>query len=363
MQKIITFFKKRFNLAQLLAVNLLIIAFLWIISGQFREVKIQDDRPDLAKKGSFKVVTNLSRAESVQKTETIYGKAEVRREVILKSEVTGKIAEILFNEGDEIKINDVIIKLDKRQLQASFNKAKSELKNAKLNYQAQARLLKKNLSSKSQYSKIKSLYQAAKSNYKLAEVKFENSEIKAPFNGVIEEIFIEEGEVIKSYDTNLVKLIDDYTIRIIGHVPEAIINNFHLNSEAEVILSGDIKTTGELIFIANSADNNTKSYNIEVLVDNKDGLIRDGMSAEIIIPTYQEMAHYIKPAALVLGDNGKVGIKHLNKNREVLFAEVEILEEEKDYILVTGLPDEIELIVVGQGFVTKGQIVDAELKR
>ena len=146
MQKIITFFKKRFNLAQLLAVNLLIIAFLWIISGQFREVKIQDDRPDLAKKGSFKVVTNLSRAESVQKTETIYGKAEVRREVILKSEVTGKIAEILFNEGDEIKINDVIIKLDKRQLQASFNKAKSELKNAKLNYQAQARLLKKNLS-------------------------------------------------------------------------------------------------------------------------------------------------------------------------------------------------------------------------
>ena len=85
-------------------------------------------------------------------------------------------------------------------------------------------------------------------------------------------------------------------------------------------------------------------------------MIRDGITAEMIIKTNQVDAHKISPSILLLNDNGKIGVRSV-KNNKVIFHNVTILEDSESGLWISGIPNNIELIVQGQGFVEDGQEV------
>jgi multidrug efflux system membrane fusion protein len=68
-------------------------------------------------------------------------------------------------------------------------------------------------------------------------------------------------------------------------------------------------------------------------------------------------AHSLTPALLALADDGTVGVKAVDAFDSVRFYPVEIIDSSLDGMLVTGVPDSLRVISVGQGFVTEGQAV------
>jgi len=74
------------------------------------------------------------------------------------------------------------------------------------------------------------------------------------------------------------------------------------------------------------------------------------------------MAHAFSAALLTLDDNGHTAVKTLNIDNEVVVSPVEILKSDRDQVWVSGLPQNINLITVGQGFTKAGDIVDAYYK-
>jgi len=74
------------------------------------------------------------------------------------------------------------------------------------------------------------------------------------------------------------------------------------------------------------------------------------------IKTKKILAHQVSPSILILNDDGKLGLRSV-KDNIVIFHEIEILEDSESGVWVSGLPDSIELIVQGQGFVENGQNV------
>ncbi len=90
---------------------------------------------------------------------------------------------------------------------------------------------------------------------------------------------------------------------------------------------------------------------------NEDYLIKEGLPSEITIPLAQQKAYKISPSVLALLDDGSVGVKVLDENDVVLFLPITLLKDTPDYLWVSGLPDNIRLITVGQEFVTQGQTV------
>ena len=70
------------------------------------------------------------------------------------------------------------------------------------------------------------------------------------------------------------------------------------------------------------------------------------------------MAHRVSPAVLALDDNGNLGVKALGADNTVIFHEVEIVKTESNGAWVTGLPNDITLITLGQGFVNPGEEVE-----
>jgi len=106
------------------------------------------------------------------------------------------------------------------------------------------------------------------------------------------------------------------------------------------------------------AEDTTRSFKIEVLIDQAPANIVTGISAQINIPVETIMAHRVSPAVLALDDNGNLGVKTLAANNTVEFRKVKIVKTESNGAWVTGLPNEVTLITLGQGFVNPGEEVE-----
>ena len=119
---------------------------------------------------------------------------------------------------------------------------------------------------------------------------------------------------------------------------------------------------GLLSYVSKTADSKTRTFRIELEINNSNFEIKDGITAELFIPTKNVQAHLIPPSSLTLDSEGKIGIRHISPNNEVIFSDVEIIGDEKELIWVTGLPEEITLITIGQEFVIEGQKVNYTLE-
>ena len=118
--------------------------------------------------------------------------------------------------------------------------------------------------------------------------------------------------------------------------------------------------TGNVSFIASSADKNTRTFRVEISVDNKDRTIRDGVSAEIYIKGKEEPAHKISPAILALNDQGKLGVRTVTPDNTVEFREIKILEDTNNGMWVSGLGKDARIITLGQEYVFQGQTVNVK---
>ena len=188
----------------------------------------------------------------------------------------------------------------------------------------------------------------------LGVVELNRTEVKAPFSGYLEQIvkpgnFLERGQ-------NCATIIQLDPITFIAEVPEFAINKIESGQETVMNLITGETVEGNLTFVSKSASDSTRTFKVESQVRNVEGLIRDGITSEMTIKTKKILAHQVSPSILILNDDGKLGLRSV-KDNIVIFHEIEILEDSESGVWVSGLPDSIELIVQGQGFVENGQNV------
>ena len=189
----------------------------------------------------------------------------------------------------------------------------------------------------------------------LGIVELNRTEVKAPFSGFIEQVvkpgnFLERGQVCAT-------IIQLDPITLIAGVPEYDINKVRIGQNVLVELVTGQKIKGKLTFVSKSASPDTRTFIVESQIENSDGKIKDGLTAEISIEIDKVMAHKISPSILLLNDEGKLGIRIVNKNKYAKFIEIIILEDSEEGLWVTGIPEEVEIVIQGQGFVEDGQEV------
>ena len=193
----------------------------------------------------------------------------------------------------------------------------------------------------------------------LGIVELNRTEVKAPFSGYIESIvkpgnFLDRGQICAT-------IIDLDPIKFVAEVPEIQVSKVNIGQEAIIELITNQRVNGNLTFVSKSASPKTKTFKIESEIVNSSGSIKDGVTATMTIRTDPVLAHRISPSILVLDDLGRIGVKVINPNNVVEFSEVQIIEDLEEGLWISGLPDSVEIIVQGQGFVEDGQIVTGKL--
>ena len=189
----------------------------------------------------------------------------------------------------------------------------------------------------------------------LGVVEVNRTQVKAPFSGFIEQIvkpgnFLERGQVCAT-------IIQLNPISFIAGVPEYDINKVQVGQKVSLELVTGQKINGKLTFVSKSASSDTRTFIVESQIENPQGLVKDGLTANMIIEIDKVKAHKISPSILLLNDGGKLGIRIVINSKIAKFIEIIILEDSEEGLWVTGIPEKVEIIIQGQGFVEDGQEV------
>jgi len=194
---------------------------------------------------------------------------------------------------------------------------------------------------------------------KLGIVELNRTEVKSPFSGYIESIvkpgnFLDRGQVCAT-------IIDLDPIKFIAEIPEIRIADVKVGQKVLIELITGEKIEGKLSFVSKSASPQTKTFRVESEIDNTKGLIKDGITSTITIKTDPILSHKISPSILDLDDSGNIGVKILTSENIVKFIPIFIVEDLEDGLWISGIPEKVDLIVKGHGFVEDGQKILAGL--
>ncbi|HUO88919.1 MAG TPA: efflux RND transporter periplasmic adaptor subunit [Rhizomicrobium sp.] len=290
-------------------------------------------------------------------TVTIRGRTQAKNEVDVRAEVEGVVQAIRFDKGDHVKAGDTLCEIKNNDRSAKVAQASALVAQMLKELQVAQDLYKQGFRSKTQLAQAEAAYAQAQAALTTTNVALANTHIKAPFDGYVDDRYVNVGDYMRPGDKCEMVIAPEPYLAI-GTVSEDQVGQINLGDPATVnLVTGEI-VKGEVTFVADRADPTTRAFRVEVTLPNKEAKLRDGVSAEIHIAVKRVRAQHISPGILVLSDNGTVGVRVVDKG-VVAFMPVRVLSDDANGSWITGLPDRVNVIVVGQEFVNNGQHVEA----
>ena len=335
-----------------------------MLSGIFQNSSNSNDINSLklnTEETVIKVKAKKIKSELRQSSVLVQGRTESNRNVLVSSETNGIVEEIFVKKGDFVNKDQILCKLSTDSRRAKLDEAKALMLQKKLEWDASKVLVEKGYRSQTKAAGSKAAYDASKALVIQMEEELENINIRSPFDGFFNDNLAEVGDFL-SIGMPCGQVVDYNPILVIGQVSEQEIKKIKSDIQGYAVLSTGEKLNGLLSYVSKTADSKTRTFRIELEINNSNFEIKDGITAELFIPTKKVQAHLIPPSSLTLDSEGKIGIRHISPNNEVIFSDVEIIGDEKELIWVTGLPEEITLITIGQEFVIEGQKVNYTLE-
>jgi multidrug efflux system membrane fusion protein len=346
------------------AILVLSALLLWMLTGIFQNSSNSNDINSLkinTEETVIKVKAKKIKSELRQSNVLVQGRTESNRNVLVSSETNGIVREIFVKKGDFVKKDQILCKLSTDSRKAKLDEAKALMLQKKLEWDASKVLVEKGYRSQTKAAGSKAAYDASKALVIQMEEELENINIRSPFDGFFNDNLAEVGDFL-SIGMPCGQVVDYNPILVIGQVSEQEIKKIKSDIQGYAVLSTGEKLNGLISYVSKTADSKTRTFRIELEINNSNFDIKDGITAELFIPTKKVEAHLIPPSSLTLDSDGKIGVRHIDSNNEVIFSDVEIIGDEKELIWVSGLPEEITLITIGQEFVIEGQKVNYTLE-
>jgi len=337
------------------------LAFLWILSGQFggedaseesATVAAEQEEPQLTQARVARLV-----AAPVNSKVIVQGETRPNRAVDVKAEVRGPIVEATKDRGAAIEQGEALFVIADNGRIAQLEKAQAALELRQAEFDAAKSLTQKGINSRIRLTEATSNLKSAEAELQLRQIDADNLIIKAPFNGVLDARRVEAGDFVEVGQA-VAHVVELDPIKIVGQVSESNINDIEVGMPAEIGLVDGRVLEAVLAFRSSSADPETRTFEIELQAPNPEGSVIGGLTATIRLSTGAKRGHLVSPSVLTLSDAGEIGVKVVDEESRVRFYPVMILDEGPEGTWIAGLPEEIDLITVGQDFVAENERVE-----
>jgi multidrug efflux system membrane fusion protein len=346
----------------LISAGIAVLITLWLASGQFG-----DEAPEEI---STRVVTTTApvqqssvrvrtqSAEEIMRTIVVNGQTAPARVVDLAAETDGRVEYIGVDRGANVARGGVIVRLDERDRKARLAQAEATVRQREVEYQGRLKLKGESYVSEAQLQEAVAQLETARTELKRAQLDLEYMSTRAPFDGALQERHVEVGDFVKSGDP-IARFVDNRKIVVTANVSEFDAGYVQTGQAAQAQLATGETVHGTIRYVAPVADEATRTYTVELEINNDDGKLRAGGTAELRVPAERVLAHRISPSLLTLDDAGNIGVKIINEDGEVEFVVADVALSTNEGVWVAGLPDLATIITVGQGFVVPGTMVNA----
>jgi len=355
----------------------------------------------------IKVVAMESAAREIDTAVLVRGRTEAARQVDVRAETTGLVNNEPLRKGTLVEAGDILCEIAPGMRMATLAEAEARLKEAQARVpeaaarveEANARLNEARINDRAARSLSESGFaaetrvaataaavssalagiesartgletaqaavQGAQAAVAAAETEIDRLTIAAPFAGLLETDTAELGALLQPGQV-CATVIQLDPIRLVGFVPEADVERVTPGADAGATLASGGQQVGRVTYVSRSADEETRTFRVEVTVPNGDLAVRDGQTAEIAIASEGAPAHLIPASALTLDDEGHLGVRIAVQDPErgdiAAFAPVQLVRDSMEGVYVTGLPDPSRVVIVGQEYITDGVPLDVTLR-
>ncbi|HEX4296007.1 MAG TPA: efflux RND transporter periplasmic adaptor subunit [Rhizomicrobium sp.] len=294
-------------------------------------------------------------------TITVRGRTQALHAVDVRAEVEGTVKTIHFDKGQKVRTGDVLCEIDVNDRGAKVAQMNAMVAQTGKELEVAQELYKEGFRSKTQLAQAEAAYEGAKAGASTMGIQLANTRIRAPFDGYVDDRYVDVGDYMRVGD-KCEMVIAPEPFLALGAVSEHDVGQISIGDPATATLVTGETVAGKVSFVANRADQTTRTFRVEVTLPNPDNKLRDGVSADIQIPVKKVAAVKISPGILVLDDRGMVGVRVVQQGI-VRFLPIQIISDAPDGMWVAGVPDRTAVITVGQEFVTDGERVKSVLDK
>ena len=339
-----------------------VVITVWLLSGVLggddAAIEATDSVVATSPAPRSKVRVRTQSAEEVVRTIVVNGETAPARIVQISAETDGRVTSIGAERGSNVERGGLLVRLDERDRKARLAQAQATVKQREVECQGRLKLQSESYVSEAQLQEAVAQLEAARAELRRAELDLEYMAVRAPFDGALQSRVVEVGDFLKVGDP-IATFVDNRKIVVAADVSEFDARFVEVGETAEARLATGELVRGKIRYVAPVANATTRTFAVELEVDNADGALRAGGTAELLVPAETVHAHRVSPSLLTLDDAGNVGLKIINEQGEVEFVVADIALSSSNGVWLAGLPETATIITVGQGFVNTGTIVDA----
>lgn len=303
------------------------------------------------------VVATHSVARELDSAVLLRGETQAARQVTVAAQTAGQVISDPLRKGAYVKQGQMLCELDPGTRASTLAQARAGLAEAQVGLNNAQTLSEGGYASETRVLSAEATLENARAAVAQAQKDIERLEITAPFAGLLETDTAEFGTSLQS-GAECATVIQLDPIKLVGFAPETEVDKIEVGALAGARLISGKEVTGRVTFLSRSADPETRTFRVEVEVPNTDFAIRDGQTVEIGISSAGRLAHLVAQSSLTLNNDGVIGLRTVDADNLVDFMPIEVIRDTQDGIWIAGLPEEVDIITVGQEYVSAGVLVD-----
>ncbi|GAB4326329.1 MAG: multidrug efflux RND transporter periplasmic adaptor subunit VexC [Bacteroidales bacterium] len=293
----------------------------------------------------------------------VTGDVEAAKSAYISPEINGQIKKIHVVEGQWVKQGDLLFEINSEITQSTIAEVETSLELARTVFEKQKELWEKKIGSEIDFLRAKNNVQSLESRLETLRTQLEMAQVTAPFDGIIDEIWVKEGELAVP-GQRIMLLVNLRELYVNADVSEAYLMSVHKGDQVIVTFPSypGLEMEVPVYRTGNTINPGNRTFTLQLKITNRDNIIKPNSLARIKINDFSADSALLVPAITVKNDlNGSYLYKVVDNKAVKTY--VTPGRSYNDQIMITeGLNPGDQVIVAGYNQVSNGVPV-AILKR
>jgi RND family efflux transporter MFP subunit len=271
------------------------------------------------------------------------GKITPKRQSILGFEISGKLKKVVVDIGDEVNAGDLLAELEDSEALANYNEAKAKFSMFEKIFERSLSLNKDNFVSDQELEKAESNFLVAQAQFDKALIKFQQTKILAPYDGIIQNRFLDEGSIINA-SIPIVEILDSKFVEAKVSLPKSLVNILDLGKEYKFLIE-DKEYTGKLTRIAPMSE---KGTNNKLGLFEFNDFFNPGATARLVLSTTEsKKGAWVPLNSLSQSEQGLWNLYTVSSSNLAQKDYVELIHIENNMAYVSGTIKDGDLVIIG----------------
>ncbi len=247
----------------------------------------------------------------------VQGDVNTKQNILVQPEMPGTLVALNVKAGQRVSVGQTLGRTDDAGMSQQLAAMENQYNLAKTTFERQKNLWDQKIGSEIQFLQTQTQMVGAQKAVLQMKAQLSKTLIKAPFSGVIDEVFVERGQVVAPSMQGLMRIVNLSNMYVSTEVPETYIGKLKVGATVNVNLASLGKTyTGRVRQVGNNINPTNRSFTIEVAVPNPDNLLRPNQVAKLQIIDYTNKNAIVIPTNTILtnGDGTKYVYTAENSN-------------------------------------------------